>query len=232
MIVSHEHQFIFLKTRKTAGTSIEIALSRLCGPLDVITPVSPTDEALRLSVGGRGPQNCALPWRAYRARDLASHLLRRRRRSAFNHMNAEDVRRLVGRQVWDSYYKFTVERNPWDAAISMYYWRQRPDTPFPPPRTFTEFVESGGLQLLARNSEIYRIAGEVAVDRVCRYESLASELEEVRVRLGLPESLELPHAKGTLRTDRRPYREVLDADGALAVRQLFERQIRDFGYEF
>ena len=32
MIVSHEHKFIFLKTKKTAGTSIELALSELCGP--------------------------------------------------------------------------------------------------------------------------------------------------------------------------------------------------------
>jgi hypothetical protein len=30
MIVSHEHKFIFLKTKKTAGTSIELALSALC----------------------------------------------------------------------------------------------------------------------------------------------------------------------------------------------------------
>ncbi|MEL6382956.1 MAG: chondroitin 4-O-sulfotransferase, partial [Cyanobacteria bacterium J06626_18] len=33
MIISHEYKFIFLKTRKTAGTSIEIALSKFCGPL-------------------------------------------------------------------------------------------------------------------------------------------------------------------------------------------------------
>jgi hypothetical protein len=37
MIISHERKFIFLKTKKTAGTAIEAALSELCGPLDVIT---------------------------------------------------------------------------------------------------------------------------------------------------------------------------------------------------
>jgi hypothetical protein len=38
MILSHEHKFIFLRTKKTAGTSIELALFELCGPNDVITP--------------------------------------------------------------------------------------------------------------------------------------------------------------------------------------------------
>jgi len=55
MIVSHEHKFIFLKTKKTAGTSIELALTELCGPEDVITPLTEIDEARRAN--GRGPQN-------------------------------------------------------------------------------------------------------------------------------------------------------------------------------
>ena len=40
MIVSHKHKFIFLKTKKTAGTSIELALTKLCGDDDIITPLT------------------------------------------------------------------------------------------------------------------------------------------------------------------------------------------------
>ena len=57
MIVSHRHRFIFIKTRKTASTSIEIALSQFCGPEDIITPIHPDDEAIRRSLGYPGPQN-------------------------------------------------------------------------------------------------------------------------------------------------------------------------------
>jgi hypothetical protein len=54
LIISHRHRFIFLKTRKTAGTSVEIALSRFCGPDDVIRR-SPGDEALRRELGYPAP---------------------------------------------------------------------------------------------------------------------------------------------------------------------------------
>src|SRR4026208_1557900 len=58
MIVSHTDKFIFLKTKKTAGTSIELALSELCGSDDVITPLTEIDEAQR--EGKRGAQNWRL----------------------------------------------------------------------------------------------------------------------------------------------------------------------------
>ena len=58
MILSHERKFIFLRTKKTAGTSIELALSDLCGPDDIITPLTGEDEARR--AGRRGAQNWRL----------------------------------------------------------------------------------------------------------------------------------------------------------------------------
>lgn len=57
MIISHEHKFIFLKTAKTAGTSIEIALSKFCGSDDVITKIARPDQRIRSEVGYPGPQN-------------------------------------------------------------------------------------------------------------------------------------------------------------------------------
>jgi len=72
MIVSHEHKFIFLKTKKTAGTSIELALTELCGPQDVITPLTEIDEARRTN--GRGPQN----WRLHGWWDSPRPLFKRR----------------------------------------------------------------------------------------------------------------------------------------------------------
>lgn len=69
MIISHTHQFIFLKVYKTAGTSIEIALSKHCGPDGVIAPIVDEDEAIRKSLGYRGPQNYRVLFSRYGLRE-------------------------------------------------------------------------------------------------------------------------------------------------------------------
>src|SRR5690348_8712334 len=53
MILSVRHKFVFIKGMKVAGTSVEMALAPLCGPRDVITPISPIDELERMKRGGR-----------------------------------------------------------------------------------------------------------------------------------------------------------------------------------
>ena len=50
VLVSHRYKFIFIKTVKTAGTSIEISLSRFCGKDDVIVPFHKEDENIRKSL--------------------------------------------------------------------------------------------------------------------------------------------------------------------------------------
>jgi hypothetical protein len=213
VIVSHEHRFVFMKTRKTAGTSVEIALSRVCGPDDVITPV--LEEDLRQAAGGRGPQNFESP-------PLD--------RKAFNHMPVSMVRRMLGRKRFESYFSFSVERNPWDAVVSLYHWHVR-DSPDPMP--FPAYVASEAVETFAvKQQRIYRLDGRVAVDRVLRYEALADELAAVWSELGLPGSPDLPHAKAGTRPRGPSYREYYDDASRGRVAELFAAPIAELGYEF
>src|SRR5690606_32557031 len=98
----------------------------LCGPDDVITPVTPTDEELRV---GRGPQNYAIPPRyrppLWRLRSAIGMKPSKAGTCYFNHMGAAAVRRAMDPELFDAYRKVTIVRNPWDREVSLYYWTFR-----------------------------------------------------------------------------------------------------------
>ena len=48
MILSHSHRFIFIKSAKTAGTSLESALSNDCDGKDLVAPIGATGSSHEL----------------------------------------------------------------------------------------------------------------------------------------------------------------------------------------
>jgi len=229
MIVSHRHRFIFLKTRKTAGTSIEVALSRVCGDDDIITPIAPEDEAVRGELGYRGPQNDLVPFHRYRKRDWRRLLVKHRRARFYNHMRAVDARALLGDEVWNSYFKFSFDRNPWDRMVSAYFWIKfrtgNADLPF------NEFLVQQRPYILS-NYGIYSIDSRVAVDFVGRYETLVDDFNRALAQIGITEPLELPRLKAKARTDKRPYRELITPDEERFIASHCQAEIALMGYRF
>ena len=78
----------------------------------------------------------------------------------------------------------------------------------------------------------YTIEGQVAVDRLGRYEDLEAELESFGERVGLPGPLAVPRTKDSQRSDRRHYREVLRDEDAEKIAKLFADEIALLGYEY
>lgn len=231
MIICHKYKFIFLKTSKTAGSSIEMALSRFCGPGDVITPLSEEEDELRVEMGGVAPQNFRESPLRYKPSQMWKFVSRGKSfRRYYNHIPARKIRRRIGKDIWDNYFKFCVARNPWDRVISQYYWRQRNADDM---MSIDEFLESRHIDSLMRKGlGVYTIDGEVAVDTICRYEKLVDDLEEVRRLLGLPDSILLPRAKSTFRKDKRHYSEVFNNDQKEKIRAIFRDEIELLGYKF
>jgi len=218
MIISHSHKFIFLKTRKTAGTSIEIALSGLCDAGDVLTPISPKDERSRQQAGRMTAQNY---W--FDGEKLGRH------------STAADTIRLLGREVWDSYLTFTFERNPSDKAISLYYWRTRNEAK---PPSITQFLEQSDERSLS-NWSIYADEHLVLADRVFPYESLDAGLVDAQALIARISKqditdvfVDLPRAKAGHRPDYSNHRDVLDSEARLTIERHCYRELSYFGYEW
>ncbi|MFK7818556.1 MAG: sulfotransferase family 2 domain-containing protein [Planctomycetaceae bacterium] len=229
MIISHRHKFIFIKTNKTAGTSVEIALSKYCGPDDIITPISKKDEPKRQAAGGLGPQNYLAPVSSYRVADIGRLFQGRRKKRFYNHISATEVVDAIGLDVWNSYFKFCFERNPWDRTVSAYYWKHSKE----PRPTMTEFIDSGyPSKLKKRGFDLYSLDGKIAVDAVYRFEHLADDLDDARQRIGLPTTMELINAKSNQRKEKRDYREYFSANDAERIATLFADEIEHLGYAF
>ncbi len=230
MIISHKYKYIFLKTKKTAGTSIEISLSRFCGPDDIVTPISPKDEETRQELG-IFPRNYSrpLPIAEYQPRDFFQLIApgeKNPQKKVFgSHTWAEKIKNLIAPEIWDNYFKFCFVRNPWEQVISRYYFfksRGRKEN-------LEEFCNNVDL---ARNLKIYTIDDKIAVDFVGKYENLRDDLGIICGQLNIPFDNWLPHAKGGMRTDRRHYSEILTKEHANLIREKCAQEIEWFGYEF
>jgi hypothetical protein len=234
MILSHEHRFIFLKTTKTAGSSLEMALSRYCGPDDIITPIGPSDDRKRASLGYGGPRNYQLPLSEYRLKDHCNRLIGRERRKYNKHMTAGELRAKVDRRAWDEYFKFAVVRNPFDYAVSLYFWSNRDKNPST--THFRQWLLSRPKKL-PRNRQITHIDGRCAVDFMVRYEQFEQDLGEVVRRSGLPATLHAEFraigAKAGVRPKQATTSEMFAGfdEGIELIHDLFSEDIAEFGYK-
>jgi hypothetical protein len=229
MILSHKYKLIFIKTAKTAGTSIEVFLSKHCSPQDIVTPIAPPIE-------GHQPRNYEglinpIPEILQRPGKTFSALQRAvtSREKFYNHMPASEVKNQVAADVWNGYFKFCVERNPWDKVLSHYHMHAaREDGAL----TFDEYLARGRFPInYFRYTD--RSGTKIIVDRVLRYENLLTELGEVFSQLNIPFDGTLGvAAKSEYRTDRKPYQQVFNNEQRRIVEKAFAKEIELHGYRF
>lgn len=232
MIVSHKHRFIYLKTIKTASSSMEIALSQLLGPDDIITPARPDLESQRDQ--GVGGQNYRLDHPDVPKRPLWRRLLGRPERyyhptvGYYEHMPGWRVRKYVGEDIWNSYYKFAFERNPWDRQVSFYYYKTRGKEN---PPTFEQFLKRKD-KAYVENYDIYAINGEIGVDFVGLYENVDRDFQKALQAIGIKEKIELPMANVSKKKEARGYREYFTDETRDMMAEWYASEISAFGYKF
>lgn len=246
MIISHKYRFIFVKTGKTAGTSIECFFSDICGEQDVFTPFIYPEE-------GHRPRNWRRLYNPFPEVNYCLHtglmpaywkrigyeFLQRKKFTM--HTPAWQIRLRVKPEVWNGYFKFSIDRNPFDKILSgWHYWQWKYGTEISM-EAYLKKVEAAirlrkhGVGSLPWNFMNYTdpATGETMVDRVIKFENLHKDLGEVCEKLGILFSPEmLPKAKGSIRKNTKSYKEILTEKQRETVAELFKDELNLNGYTF
>lgn len=235
MLVSHRKKFIYTKTAKTAGTSVESYFEKYCMPEGEWTPEHSRDvyESETGIIGFRGkkkPADC--PW--------------------YNHMPADQIKAGLGEETWNSYLKFCVIRDPFDKAVSAFFHfkkaRQKKGVKrsyqsirhcllslLPEPKfasvaeEFEHWLKIGAMPL-DRNK--YTINGEFCLDSVIRFEKLHEGMAEICEKIGEtfdPESL--PQMKRGTRDESVSLSQIYTPRSIAIISKLYDYEIKTFGYE-
>lgn len=163
MIVCHSRKFIYVKTKKTASTSIEIALSKFCDKQDFVTTLAEKDEKLRRRFKGKTPNEL--------------------RQGMTSHSTAEQIKKEFGEKVWNSYFKITSVRNTYDMMVSKYYWEKQKQPDFD--SWYDDYKKSAHC-----NWDIYTVDGMPAMDFYIRYDHILEDCRKLSEILDLNPSLE------------------------------------------
>ena len=205
VLVCHSRGLVYLKTRKTAGTSAEMCLER------ALTGEEVAEQAHAWTDGDITVGHRMIP--ANRQTDLD--------RQWYNHMTATEVKAAIGADRFDAALKVACARNPYDMVLSRFHWTEArrktppPVTPDEHRRRFEEFLET--VDGIASHDVVHD--GDTFVpDLLIRFETLSEDLKALCDRLGLPfDPSFLPVTKAT--RDRR---------GGLSVADYFTPRTRRF----
>jgi hypothetical protein len=221
MLLSHRHKFIYLKTMKTAGTSVEIFFQPECTPEPMSPQVSEVTEELVSEagiVGARKTDTTGSVW--------------------FNHMPAAKVREMVGPCIWQSYFKFCVVRNPFDRLVSWWWHQMNEDQRLAMYQSTETAVYSAFNSWVLRTTDMamdrdkYIVDGKVCVDRFLKYESLAIDIQNLCRELGLSKSIaHLGRYKSGARASAMPFEKYYDPPAAAKVASWFQWELDYFGYQ-
>ena len=156
------------------------------------------------------------------------------------HLLASQIREEVGSDRFESYFKFSFVRNPWDKAVSQFlYLKTRPDLrkvmgvrPWTSFRKYLRILKKHH-QRHVQSFEQWRFIcnedGKLLVDFLGRFETLEEDFQKVAEIIKLSDT-SLPHSMKSKK--RKPYADYYDAKSIDLISEIYARDIELFNYKF
>lgn len=259
MIISPARNFVFVHSRKVAGTSISVALSRDLSANDRVVgnwpeiidsggqPNKFVQEALdHFAIS----KNLHLFKNLLRGRGLVlkptfiNLIVKKYCKALTSCFDIEQgahqtayVTREMDPETWENGFKFCFVRNPWEHAVSDFNWRRQ--RKISRNVTFKEFLirlKNPSLPDKERirppvltNWPLYTIDDKVVVDFIGRFETLKNDIQIVQKQLGFDLELGMTAFKRGKDTAMM-LRSYYDDECINLVEQIYQNEIREFNY--
>lgn len=254
MIISENNKFIFFHCRKTAGSSISVFLTSYLGPNDI--QIGSVHESITAGnkvtrrmlkealIGSWG--KIAIDY--IRGQEDYKTGLNKSLKLAYRktlgpkpqHAHAELVKQAFPEE-FRSFVKFCVVRNPYDLAVSDYFWRTRN---MANRISFSKYLGAlkegdtlGGIVPVGfySNWPIYTIDDKIVMEHVARYENFKKEITQILEKIGISPTKQIGNQKTGFRKkseSEKDYRGMYNTETKKLVENLYEKEIETFGYCF
>lgn len=248
MILSKKNMFVFVKGKKVAGTSVEVLLSSICGPEDIITPITPVDEKYRIMCGYRYSQNYGAKIEDHNNYiSLVNSLPREElinvkhpRGAFYNHMPYTEILDSFG-GIPNEWLVFAVERCPYHKILSFANMQLN----FKKYKNTGKDMESDIEALRMKISELVKnrkIANVKNVDlykdhdgrvktHILRFENLREDIKKLMIRLNLETYPKLPHLKKGMSSNNIDLHDFFSKDQLKTINEIFHQEFDFFGYK-
>ena len=254
MIISESNQFVFIKGRKVAGTSVEVGLTSLCNRQDILTPITPIDEVVRFRTARLMAQNYGADAdklkvyrrtirRIERGDEGSWSEIRKPRGRYLGHMPLDQIEARYG-TIASNWTIIGITRCPYEQAFSRIKHmankqavQERSEAAIDVDSNYfqeakTKFISKAAEKKLRLNIDLYKDSSNtLRPNFYLRYESLNDDYQKLLEKLGKTNAPELPHLKKTSTTKKLAAQDLFTREEIDVINRCFEEEFKTYNYE-